>query len=42
MVYVNTGKAFVTDEQANYKLQDLKKIKDISDYVKRNQSEFFN
>lgn len=41
MVYANTGKTFVTDVSANYKLQDFKKIKDISDYVKRNQSDFF-
>lgn len=41
MVYVNTGKAFVTDETANYKLQDFKRIKDIADYVKNNQSAFF-
>lgn len=41
MVYVNTGKAFVTDEQANYKLQDFRRIRDMSDYVKSNQSVFF-
>ena len=39
--YVNTGKAFVTDETANYKLADFKKAGEIADFVKRNQKLFF-
>lgn len=39
--YVNTGKAFVTDENANYKLADFKKASEIADFVKRNQNLFF-
>jgi hypothetical protein len=39
--YVNTGKAFVTDETANYELADFKKAADIADFVKRNQKLFF-
>ncbi len=41
MVYVNTGKAFTTDENANYKLADFDKIKDISSFVKNNRNIFF-
>jgi hypothetical protein len=41
MVYVNTGRDFRTDEQANYKLADFKKIKEISDFVRQNQQIFF-
>ncbi len=41
MVYVNTGKAFTTDETANYKLADFDKIKDISSFVKNNPNIFF-
>lgn len=41
MVYVNTGRTFITDEDANYKLVDLKTIKDIADFVKRNKQIFF-
>lgn len=41
MVYVNTGKAFVTREDANYKLADFRKVKDIADFVQKNQQLFF-
>ena len=41
VVYVNTGKAFVTDTNANYKITDLKKAKEIADFVKANQKSFF-
>ncbi|MCD9187670.1 MAG: hypothetical protein LUM44_14720 [Pyrinomonadaceae bacterium] len=41
MVYVNTGRAFTTDEDANYKLSDFKKIKEITDFVRKNQQTFF-
>ena len=41
VLYVNTGKAFVTDENANYKLADFKKASDVADFVKRNQNLFF-
>ena len=41
MVYVNTGKAFTTNEDANYKISDFTKIKDIADYVKKNKQVFF-
>jgi hypothetical protein len=41
VLYVNTGKAFVTDENANYKLADFKKASDIADFVKRNQNLYF-
>jgi hypothetical protein len=41
MVYVNTGKAFTTNEDANYKLSDFNKIKEITDFVRRNREIFF-
>lgn len=41
MVYVNTGKAFTTDEDANYKLANFKKSKEITDFVRKNQQIFF-
>jgi hypothetical protein len=41
VLYVNTGKAFVTNENANYKLADFKKASDVADFVKRNQNLFF-
>ncbi len=41
MIYVNTGKAFTTDENANYKLADFKKIKEITDFAKANKNIFF-
>ena len=41
MVYVNTGRDFKTDTDANLKLNDFTKIKDIADFVKRNQAQFF-
>ncbi len=41
MVYVNKGKEFATNEDANYTLENFKKIKDIADFVKQNQGQFF-
>lgn len=41
MVYVNTGSEFRTDENANLKLQDFKKIKDITAFAKQNKHIFF-
>ncbi len=41
MVYVNKGKEFTTSEDANYRLENFKKIKDIADFVKRNKEQFF-
>lgn len=41
MIYVNTGKAFTTDEDANYKLADFKKIKEITEFAKTNKIIFF-
>ena len=41
MVYINTGKDFTTDEDANSKLADFKRTKDITDFVRRNQQIFF-
>ena len=41
MVYANTGKDFTTSEEANSKLADYKRIKEISDFVRRNRQVFF-
>ena len=41
MIYVNKGKEFTTNEEANYTLEKFKKIKDIADFVKRNKEQFF-
>lgn len=41
MVYVNTGEGFTTNENANYKLADFKRIKDIENFVRRNRQLFF-
>lgn len=41
MVYVNKGKEFTTNEDANYTLEKFKKIKDITDFVKQNREQFF-
>lgn len=41
MVYVNKGKEFTTNEEANYTLEKFKKIKDIADFVKANKEQFF-
>lgn len=41
MVYVNTGTSFITNEDANYKLADFQKIREIKDFVRRNQQLFF-
>jgi hypothetical protein len=41
MVYVNRGTEFTTSEEANYTLEKFKRIKDITDFVKRNQEQFF-
>jgi hypothetical protein len=40
-VYVNTGSEFTTDLDANFKLNGLKKISQVADYVKANQKLFF-
>jgi hypothetical protein len=40
-VYVNTGKAFTTDNDANYELDDFSKIKEINDFVRKNKKLFF-
>lgn len=41
MVYVNKGDKFTTGEEANYTLEKFKKIKDISNFVKKNKEQFF-
>lgn len=41
LVYANTGKAFTTSEDANLKLDDFSKIKEIQDFVKQNKKLFF-
>ena len=41
MIYVNKGKEFTTNEEANYTLEKFKKIKDIIDFVKRNKEQFY-
>lgn len=41
MVYVNTGKGFITRKDSNYKLAEFKKAKDIVDFVQKNQQLFF-
>ncbi len=41
MVYANTGKNFTTDETANSKLADFKRIKEITDFVRKNRQIFF-
>lgn len=41
VLYVNTGKAFVTNETANYELAELKKAGEIADFVKKKQQLFF-
>ncbi len=41
MVYRNTGKSFTTSEEANSKLNDLKRTKDIAEFVQKNQQSFF-
>ena len=41
MVYVNTGDDFRTDVDANYKLADFSKIKEVNDFVRKNKSSFF-
>ncbi|HLA95829.1 MAG TPA: hypothetical protein VK612_08915 [Pyrinomonadaceae bacterium] len=42
MVYVNTGKAFTTREDANYQLNEKKTLKEIADFVKENRTMFFD
>jgi len=39
--YPNTGKAFTTNEDSNYKLDDFSKIKEINDFVRKNKQIFF-
>ena len=41
MVYINTGKAFVTRPDGNNRLSDFTSIKEISDFVQDNQQIFF-
>ncbi|MEP6848837.1 MAG: hypothetical protein ABI999_08260 [Acidobacteriota bacterium] len=41
MVYMNTGKAFVTREDGNNKLADLTSVKEITNFVQDNQQIFF-
>ncbi len=41
MVYRNTGDGFTTSEDANYKLADFKRIKEIENFVRRNRQLFF-
>ena len=41
MVYVKTGDGFRTDENANYKLADFTRIKEIENFVRRNRQLFF-
>jgi hypothetical protein len=41
MVYINTGKAFVTRPDGNNRISDFTKIKEITDFVHDNQQIFF-
>jgi hypothetical protein len=41
IVYANTGDGFRTNEDANYKLADFKRIKEIENFVRRNRQLFF-
>ncbi|MEO8647577.1 MAG: hypothetical protein ABI539_00280 [Acidobacteriota bacterium] len=41
-VYRNNGKGFETDLNANYKLTEFRKAKDIAEFVKRNRQMFFD
>jgi hypothetical protein len=41
IVYANTGDSFRTNEDANYKLADFKRIKEIENFVRRNRQLFF-
>jgi hypothetical protein len=41
MLYRNTGRDFTTDTAANAKLADLKRSKDIAEFVKNNKQTFF-
>jgi hypothetical protein len=40
-IYVNAGKTFTTNEEANSKLDDLKTLKDIETYARKNVKTFF-
>lgn len=40
-VYVNTGEGFTTNDEANAKLQELKTLKDIEAFAKKNVRSFF-
>jgi len=42
MVYVNNGSEFTTDLDANYKLNDFTKAKDVANFVKNNRKIFFH
>jgi hypothetical protein len=41
MVYVNRGDKFTTSQEANYELADFTKVKEISDFVKKNKQLFY-
>ncbi|HYP50239.1 MAG TPA: hypothetical protein VEQ34_04800 [Pyrinomonadaceae bacterium] len=41
IVYANTGDGFRTNDDANYKLADFKRIKEIENFVRRNRQLFF-
>lgn len=40
-IYVNVGKGYITNEEANANLDEFKTIKQIEDYVIKNKKEFF-
>jgi hypothetical protein len=40
-VYVNTGKAFTTREDANMQLGEMTSVKQVADFVRENRSMFF-
>lgn len=41
MVYVNRGNTFTTSEEANYTLENMKTVKEVIDFVKKNEKQFF-
>jgi hypothetical protein len=42
MVYVNNGSEFTTDLDANYKLNEFSKVKDVANFAKNNRKIFFH
>ncbi len=40
-IFVNSGKDFTTNSEANQKLENLKKLSEIEAFVKKNQNSFF-